>query len=157
MATQNDPTAVVGRVASGIYILTAGTGDRATGMLASWVMQAGFKPLMVTVAVHKDRPVCDWLTEDQPFVLNVVGEGQKNLLAHFGKGFAPDENAFEGIELTHCARGVPILSECLGHMECEPAGHVDSEDHRIFLAKVVRGAWNDGDPMVHVRNSGEHY
>ena len=157
MTNNNDPSAVVGRVASGIYILTAGTGDRATGMLTSWVMQAGFEPLMVTVAVHQERPVCEWLTDDQPFVLNVVGDGQKNLLAHFGKGFAPGENAFEGIELTHCPRGVPILSECLGHMECEPVGHVASEGHRIFLAKVARGSCSDGEPMVQVRKDGRHY
>ena len=44
---------VLGRVPSGIFILTVGTGDRATGMLASWVMQAGFEPPMVTVAVKQ--------------------------------------------------------------------------------------------------------
>ena len=52
-------------------------------MLASWVMQAGFEPPMVSVAVKQGRYVCDWLTEGQPFVLNLVGEGQKKLLKHF--------------------------------------------------------------------------
>lgn len=151
--------AVLGQIPSGIYILTVGTGARATGMLTSWVMQAGFEPPMVSVAVKFGRNICDWLSEGQPFVLNVVREGQKALLKHFSRSFAPEEPAFEGLEITHCARGVPILKDSLGHLECEPAGHVDSGDHRIFLAKVVRGRLTDAEnrPMVHIRKSGTHY
>ena len=150
---------VLGRVPSGIFILTVGTGARATGMLSSWVMQAGFEPPMVSVAVKLGRYVCDWLSEGQPFVLNIVGEGQKTYLRHFYKGFEPNEPAFEGLTISHCARGVPILNEALGHMECEPVRHVDSGDHRIFLANVVRGrlAHSETDPMVHVRKSGAIY
>ncbi len=156
-ASQFDP--VLGRVPSGIYILTIGTGDRATGMLASWVQQAGFDPPMVSVAVKHGRYVCDWLSEGQPFVLNMLGESHKSHLAHFGKGFEPGVPAFEGVEISHCPRGVPILAEALGHLECEPSAQVDSGDHRIFLARIVRGQLKDetGRPMVHIRKSGGHY
>ncbi len=153
-----DFDSALGRVPSGIYILTIGRGDRATGMLASWVMQAGFDPPMVSVAVKQGRYVCDWLTEGQPFALNLVGEGQGKFLSHFGKGFEPDEPAFEGVETRPCPTGVPMLTEAMGHLECEPAGHVDSGDHRLFLARVVRGSLTGtGVPMVHVRKSGSHY
>ena len=150
---------VLGRVPSGIFILTAGTGPRATGMLSSWVMQAGFEPPMVSVAVKLGRYVCDWLTQGQPFVLNMVGEGQTDLMKHFAKGMEPGEPAFEGLELTHCARGVPILKDAIGHLECEPVRHIDSGDHRIFLANVVRGKLKDTEtnPMVHIRKSGAKY
>src|SRR6187399_3355512 len=99
----------IGHIPSGIFILSVGTGARATGMLASWVMQAAFEPPMVSVAVKLGRYVCDWLSAGEPFVLNVVGESQKQFLKHFGKGFEPGVPAFEGLEITHCARGVPIL------------------------------------------------
>jgi flavin reductase (DIM6/NTAB) family NADH-FMN oxidoreductase RutF len=149
---------VLGRVPSGIYILTAGTGDRATGMLASWVMQAGFEPPMVSVAVKSGRYINEWITQGEPFVLNVVAEKQFDLLKHFGSGFELDELAFEGQNIRHCPRGVPVLEDCLGHLECEPVSHVDSGDHRIFLAKVVRGALqNEAAPMVHIRKSGSNY
>jgi flavin reductase (DIM6/NTAB) family NADH-FMN oxidoreductase RutF len=151
--------AALGRVPSGIYILTIGAGRRATGMLASWVMQAGFEPPMVSVAVKHGRYVGDWIAAGQPFVLNLVGESQTKLMKHFSRGFEPDEPAFEGLVITHCPRGVPILSEALGHLECEPVRHVDSGDHRVFLANVVRGRLFDaaGRPMVHVRKSGANY
>lgn len=159
MATAKPFQAILGRVPSGIFILTIGTGQRATGMLASWVMQAGFEPPMVSVGVKQGRYVCDWLTSGEPFVLNVVGESQTNLLKHFGKGFEPGAPAFEGLAITHCPRGVPVLKESVGHLECEPVSHVDSGDHRIFLANVVRGKLVNADakPMVHIRKSGANY
>jgi len=150
---------VLGRVPSGIFILTIGTGPRATGMLSSWVMQAGFEPPMVSVAVKQGRYVCDWITAGEPFVLNLVGESQQELMKHFARGFEPGSPAFEGLAIAHCARGVPVLKDALGHVECEPVRHVDSGDHRIFVANVVRGKLNHADakPMVHIRKSGAKY
>jgi flavin reductase (DIM6/NTAB) family NADH-FMN oxidoreductase RutF len=160
MPSTNKPfDPVLGRVPSGIYILTVGAGARATGMLASWVMQAGFEPPTVSVAVKLGRYVCEWLSEGQPFVVNVVAEGQKHLLRHFYKGFEPGAPAFEGLAIAHCARGVPILCDAIGHLECEPLRHVDSGDHRIFLAKICRGrlAHPELRPMIHVRKSAATY
>ena len=149
---------VLGRVPSGIFILTAGAGDRATGMLASWVMQAGFEPPMVSVAVKKERYLADWISEGQPFVLNLVGEDQAIFLKHFGKGFEPNEPAFEGVATRSCPTGVPALADALGYLECEPDSHIDSGDHRIFLARIVRGdSTGEGKPMVHIRKSGSRY
>ena len=148
----------LGRVTSGIYILTIGQGDRSTGMLASWVMQAGFEPPMVTIAVRKGRYVAEWLAEGQPFVLNVVGEGQKQLLRHFAKGFEPGEPAFDGVDVRAAANGVPLLAESLGYIECEPASQIDSGDHQILLAHVTAGAMlSELAPMVHIRKTGAHY
>lgn len=153
-----DLQAPLGRITSGIYILTARSGERSTGMLTSWVMQAGFEPPMVSIAVKKERYLNDWLTKGEPIVLNIVAEKQTDLLKHFGSGFEPDEPAFEGLEITHCPRGVPILSASLGHLECEPVSHVDSGDHRIFLARVTRGGMHrEAAPMVHIRKSGVNY
>ena len=72
-------SSILGKVPSGIYILTAQHGDDATGMLASWVMQAGFDPPMVTVAVNKSRYLAEWLREGSNFALNVVAEEGKKL------------------------------------------------------------------------------
>lgn len=156
--SQNEYEPILGRVASGIYILTVGTGERATGMLASWVMQAGFEPPTISLAVKQGRYVEEWLTAGEPFVINVVAEGQFHYLKHFGSGFEIDQPAFDGIQIERCARGVPILSDCVGHLECEPAGYVDSGDHRVFLGRVVRGRLHtDAPPMTHIRKTGTHY
>jgi flavin reductase (DIM6/NTAB) family NADH-FMN oxidoreductase RutF len=149
---------ILGRVPSGIFILTLRHEGQETGMLASWVMQAGFDPPMISVAVRQDRYVAEWLTAGSPFVLNVVAAGQKSLLSHFARGFDSDQPAFEGLRIERTPRGAAILLDTIGHLECEPAGHVDSGDHRVFLAKVVDGRLESEDePMIHVRNNGMKY
>lgn len=149
---------VLGRVPSGIFILTAASDGQSTGMLASWVMQAGFEPPMVTVAVKQGRYVEAWLAAGSPFVLNVVGHDDKTLLKHFGRGFEPGAPAFEGIETEPSPHQVPVLKAAIGHLECKPTGQVASGDHTIFLAEVIGGRLHaEGKPMVHVRKSGRNY
>ncbi len=111
-------SAILGRIPSGVYVLTVRSGDEETGMLASWVMQAGFDPPMVSVAVRKGRYVADWLRAGEPFVLNVVCEGQARTLRHFSRGFAPGEPAFDGLEITRTPGGLAVLGGSLGHLEC---------------------------------------
>lgn len=149
---------ILGRLPSGLFILTARHGEKSTGMLVSWVMQAGFQPPVVTLAIKKDRYLSHWLTDGAPFNLNILPEGQKKLMSHFARGFEPEEPAFEGLEIQQCGRGVPILAETVGHLECEPLDHLDSSDHRIFTAIVVGGELSaDIPPATHVRKSGLHY
>ena len=150
---------VLGRIPSGIFIVTVRRGHDETGMLASWVMQAGFHPPAISVAVGHGRYIGDWLAEGSPFVLNVVAEHQKALLKHFARGFPPGEAAFEGLELMRDPRGVAILCDgTLGHLCCNVRSYADSGDHRVFIADVIDGQLtSDAAPMVHHRKSGSHY
>jgi flavin reductase (DIM6/NTAB) family NADH-FMN oxidoreductase RutF len=150
--------AVLGKVPSGLFILTVRHDDQETGMLASWVMQAGFEPPMVSVAVKQGRYVEQWLSGGSPFVLNALGENHKSLLSHFGRGFEPGEAAFNGLNVVRTAGGIPALADTLGYLECRPKGHVDSSDHRVFLAEVTAGTLaSDVSPYVHIRKNGLKY
>jgi flavin reductase (DIM6/NTAB) family NADH-FMN oxidoreductase RutF len=149
----------LGRIPSGLYILTVQLGERSTGMLASWVQQAGFDPPMVTVAIRRDRHVADWVAESGRFALSQLAVGSKALIRHFGRGFPPDAPAFEGVELRHDARGGPVLAGAMAFLDAEVAGELAAGDHRIFAARVVAGALlqPDAEPLVHVRANGFHY
>lgn len=154
----SDFSGVLGRIPSGIYILTVRHGEAETGMLASWVMQAGFEPPMVSVAVKQGRYVADWLAAGAAFALNVVAESDKQLLKHFGRGFEPGQPAFEGLTISRTERGTPILDAALGHLECVAAANVASGDHVIYLARIEAGRLaRDDRPMVHIRKSGLNY
>jgi flavin reductase (DIM6/NTAB) family NADH-FMN oxidoreductase RutF len=149
--------AALGRIPSGLFVLTAAHGGQETGMLASWVQQCSFDPPMVSVAVRKGRPLLEWLTDGAAFAVNVIGEGQKNFVAHFGKGFDPGEPAFTGLDVDRSG-GAPVLTAALAHLHLRAAGRLDAGDHVIVLGRVVGGAAShDGRPTVHVRKSGLHY
>lgn len=149
---------ILGRLPSGLFIVTARHGAQETGMLASWIMQAGFEPPMLTVAVSLKRYVNDWLANGTPFAVNVLAADQRKLLGHFGRGFGPDEPAFTGLEIERTPAGLPILVDALGHLECQVRGDVTSGDHRIVLAEITSGKLHrEAEPLVHVRNSGLKY
>src|SRR5436305_135654 len=80
----------LGRVPSGLFVLTVRWDGRETGMLASWVQQAGFEPPMLTVALKADGLVREWVERSGSFVLNQIATGQKMLLRHFARGFSAD-------------------------------------------------------------------
>jgi flavin reductase (DIM6/NTAB) family NADH-FMN oxidoreductase RutF len=155
----SDLAAALGRVPSGLFILTVRHGDRATGMLASWVQQAGFEPPMLTVALQKDRFVADWVRSSGRFVLNQVPAGNKSLLRHFAKGFAPADLAFKGVAIAQEILAGPVLAESLGHLEVERKDEVSGGDHVVILGRIVGGGLihPEAQPMIHVRRSGLHY
>ncbi|MEO1995980.1 MAG: flavin reductase family protein [Planctomycetaceae bacterium] len=163
----NDPTtqaigAVLGRVPSGVFILTAADGEgRETGMLASWVQQAGFAPPCVTVAVNQDRYLNSWFQQNPHVVLNLIGENQFQWLKHFGKGFEPDEAAFEDIDVTRTPQGIAILTGALGYLSGSITGQVATSDHTVYVVQIDMAQLDaelaELQPMVHVRKDGFRY
>ncbi len=156
--SQPQLAAVLGRVPSGLFVLTSACNGQETGMLVSWVMQAGFEPPMVSVALKPDRFMANWLAAGTPFVLNLLAEDQKQLIGRFGRGFEPGEPALEGLQLIHTPAGLPALAQSVGYLECRSKTHTDSGDHRIFLAEVTAGHLAaDNPPYVHIRKNGLKY
>lgn len=158
----SDAGAVLGRTPSGLFILTATDGaGRETGLLASWVQQAGFEPPAFTVAVNKKRYLNDWLAASPRLAVSCVGETQKNLLGHFGRGFAPGEPAFEGLPLARTQSGLPVLADSLGWMAGEILGSMDVGDHIIYAVQITEAQsglrLNGEKPWVHLRKSGLSY
>jgi flavin reductase (DIM6/NTAB) family NADH-FMN oxidoreductase RutF len=150
--------AALGRIPSGLFVLTVRDGDRETGMLASWVQQCSFDPPQVSVAVREGRYVLDWLKNGAAFVVNIIPEGGKALAAHFGKGFEPGEAAFEGLEVRRDGETPPVLVTSHAYLACRVVGRVDAGDHTLVIGRVERGAvLHDAKPTVHVRKNGLRY
>jgi flavin reductase (DIM6/NTAB) family NADH-FMN oxidoreductase RutF len=153
----------LGRIPSGLFIVTWRDGDQDRGMLASWVMQAGFEPPMLTIAVAPARGLHAAVEAGMPFVVNVLAEHQRPLLARFGKPAAAGANPFAGLALSRAACGAPALDEAAAWLECSPvaetAGTDDVRcDHVIVLARVTAaGAGPDAPPLVHLRKNGLRY
>ena len=147
--------AALGRVASGLYVLTVGAGDTAGAMLASWVQQAGFDPPMLSVALGADRPFAQRLAAGEPFAVNVIGEGDKALVSRFGRGDT-GQPPLEGIALLDGSP--PALADTVAVMRCSVVDSVRAGDHRVFVAQIESGRLlADRPPKTHVRRRGDHY
>lgn len=150
--------AALGRVVSGIFVLTVKSGDAETGMLASWVQQCSFQPPLVSVAIRRDRDIARLLTPGSRATLNILEDGQTDMIVHFGRGFAVHEEAFGGLDVDRTGPGGPILNEALGVLECQVTERFPTGDHDLFVVQVLAGRLLDeGHPMVHIRKNGFHY
>ncbi len=155
---RNDMMAALGRVPSGLLILTVKHGDLETGMLTSWVQQCSFEPPQVSVAVRRDREVNNWLTPDAPFVLNILDDSQTDMIVHFGRGFALSAPAFTNLDVDRDGGSGPVLREALAHLDCRLVTRHNAGDHDLLIARLVGGrVLNEGHPMVHIRKNGSHY
>jgi flavin reductase (DIM6/NTAB) family NADH-FMN oxidoreductase RutF len=148
----------LGRIASGLFIVTARRGSIETGMLASWIQQCSFRPPQITLAIQNDRPILGLLETDASFVVNVLDDTQTDMIVHFGRGFALDGPAFDGLDVENPDEGPAVLTEALAYLECQVVRRISVGDHDLILATVTGGRLlSNGQPMVHVRKSGMHY
>jgi flavin reductase (DIM6/NTAB) family NADH-FMN oxidoreductase RutF len=149
----------LGRVPSGLFILTARHGPHETGMLVSWVQQCSFEPPQVSVALRHSRDCLDWLRDGACFTLNILAEGQSGLISHFGKGFALDEPAFTGLNVDRHEGRAPVLLDALGHLDCRVASRIPCGDHELLIGAIVGGRLHQPEarPWAHVRKNGLRY
>jgi flavin reductase (DIM6/NTAB) family NADH-FMN oxidoreductase RutF len=146
------------KIPSGIFILTAQHGADRTGMLASWVMQAGFEPPMVTVAVRKGRYIADWMRDQAKVAICILSDDEKNMISHFGRGFEPGQEAFRDVELLGTEREVPVLKDALAYLCGTVSGEIETGDHIIFTVRITSGnLMREGAPMTHIRKDGLKY
>jgi len=153
-APTSDIAAALGRIPSGLFVVAWRDGDLDRAMLASWVMQAGFAPPAVSVAVAPSRDLLAAIDRGGAFAISVLGDAQRPLLARFGK---PTADAFAGLAVERTPSGVAVLTGAAAWLECRPAARVAHGDHVLVVAEIIAGGATGGEPLVHVRKNGLRY
>lgn len=150
--------AALGRIPSGLFVVTWRDDERDRGMLASWVMQAGFAPPAITIAVAPGRDLLAAIDRGGSFTINVLGEGQRPLLARFGRPAAAGEDPFADLPVARSPQGTVVLADAVAWLECVSRGRVGKADHVVILAEVTAASTGrETDPLVHLRKNGLRY
>ncbi|MEO2002272.1 MAG: flavin reductase family protein [Pirellulales bacterium] len=157
---------ILGRIPGGLFVVTWQEEAVDKTMLTSWLMQAGFNPPAISIAVGSGRRFLSSIgEEDFRFVVNVLSENQRSLIGKFGKPPTKKDEPFFGLDIGRSPCGAGILQGSVGWMECSarpaflPAGSEQgSGDHAIVVADVLTAEISSTDqPIVHLRKSGLHY
>ena len=159
-ALDADLQKALGRISSGLYIITATKGNVRSAMLASWITQASFEPLGFTVAVAKDRAIESLMQVGDTFVLNILEEGNHlPLMKHFLKRFPPGADRFAGVRTRPANNKSPILADALAYLECEVASRMELSDHWLVYCTVDNGkvSKEEAQTAVHHRKVGNYY
>ncbi|WP_008308174.1 diflavin flavoprotein [Leptolyngbya sp. PCC 6406] len=159
-ALDADLQKALGRLSSGLYIITAKKGELTGAMVASWVAQASFQPLGFTVSVAKDRAIESLMQVGDRFVLNVLEEGNySDLMKHFLKRFPPGADRFAGVRTRPATNGSPLLGDALAYLECIVTSRMEVSDHWVVYCTVQDGKVSDPDAVtaIHHRKVGTYY
>lgn len=151
---------ILGKLVSGLYIISLKNGDDEAGFLASWVQQAGFNPPCVSIAFNKERKAhFDMLTASGKLVVNFMGKENGKTMSRFFKPAPETGSIFDELETFSDTTGIPILKDSIGYLECKYKSEVESGDHIIVIAEVINGKLLNSEiqPSVHIRPDGFKY
>jgi len=152
--------AALGRIPSGLFIVTWRVADADRVMLASWVMQAGFAPPLISVAIGTTRDLLATTRAGTPFAVTILADSQRSLLGRFGKPIPEGEDPFASLPVERTPAGIAVLADAAGWLECRPVGEAAAEgaDHVVVLGRVEAGGGQpDTTSLVHLRRNGLKY
>ena len=107
----------LGRVPSGLFVVTAKHKDKEEAVLASWVNQCSFDPPALTVALGMTRQSRLLVEASQTFIVNVLGKNSNELMKHFFKAPVPGVSVFDGLKVHKGFHDIKILSDAVAYVE----------------------------------------
>jgi len=148
---------VTGSITSGLFLVTATDGKR-DGFLASWVQQASFEPLLISLAIKPGRPVYDHIVDGKAFAVHVVGHKNNGVMKPFWGAYNPEKDPFENLSVQE-EDGLVLLPDCLGAIVCRLEKRVEAGDHDLILARVEKeiSFSSEDKPLSHIRSSAMNY
>ncbi len=148
----------MGKISSGLFIVTAAHDGNRGGYLASWIQQVSFSPLMVSLAMKPGRPCYDLIKTHGRFCINIIGHKNEGVMKPFWSPNA-EKDPFDGLDYVVTPSGNLVLRSAMAALECEVRSTTTPGDHEILFAEVMAGQeiQVEDKPLNHVRKSGLQY
>lgn len=148
----------LGRIPTGLYIVTARDKDAPIGFVGSFVMQVGFEPPTLSVAIGSGRDHLAVIRSSGRFGVSVLDGSSSKLMTPFFKKYGAGASAFDHVAHTDSPGGVPILRDALAWLDCRVSGEHPTGDHVVVFGTVEHaGLARSGDPAIHLRKNGLAY
>lgn len=120
-----------------LWIMTSHRGDVLTGsMVVSALSLFRSNPVKFVVCVTKHDYTHDVVLASRVFALHALREDQIDLAARFAYQSTRDVNKFDGIDYKIGHTGCPVLLDCLGYMEFELMGEIDTPTHTVVVGEI---------------------
>jgi len=147
----------LGKIPSGIFVVTGCLDGIAVGMLASFVEQAAFDPPTVTISMQPGRLIHRAAEETRLLGVNILSEDNADLMEPFSQPSNPEP--FAGLSLVPNERALPQLSAAMAFLSCKVTGMLPAGDHIVYTAEVTDGILQNDQavPMVRIRRDGFGY
>jgi len=148
----------LGRIPTGLYIVSTLDGERSLGLVCSLMTQVGFDPPTVCLAVGRDRNHLAAIQASGRFAVSILDEASSGLMGAFFKPAPEQGSVFDDLEHVETPGGCPVLTGALAWLDCSCCGEFDAGDHVVVFGRVEAAELlRDGDSAVRLRKNGLDY
>ncbi len=140
---------LLGRFATGVTVVTAiDAAGAPAGMTASSFTSVSLEPPLISVCIEHSADMYRTLEQADAFAVNILSADQEALSRRFAE---QETGRFSGVGFHRTESGAIVLEGILAHLECEKFSSYPAGDHTIYLARVIGGATEEGQPLLYYR------
>jgi flavin reductase (DIM6/NTAB) family NADH-FMN oxidoreductase RutF len=142
--------AVLGRLASGVCLVTMRVAEEDHGFTATSVTSLSLSPMLVLICVAHGQRSHDLLTQAGHFGICLLDHTQTELGVRFATGLL--DQRFQNLSVQRAETGAPLLADCLGWLDCRIDQVLSAGDHSIVIGEVLAGsARHEGMPLIYFK------
>ena len=136
----------LGRFATGVTVITTRTPEgKLEGLTANSFSAVSLDPPLVLWSLRQNAPSLQSFQSAGYFSISVLAADQTYLSRHFA---TPAEDKFATVPHGTGLGGCPVLQGALASFECSTEHRVVGGDHIIFIGRVHRATYRDGEPLI---------
>jgi flavin reductase (DIM6/NTAB) family NADH-FMN oxidoreductase RutF len=143
---QRDLRHALGRFATGVTVISTRTRHgKLEALTANSFSAVSLDPPLVLWSLRRDADSLPSFLDSVHFAVNVLAADQCDLSRHFA---IRAENKFANLAYATGLGGCPLLSDTLASFQCTTENTVVGGDHIIFIGRVHRATYRDGEPLI---------
>ena len=142
----------LGRFPTGVTVITTrGADGKREGLTANSFSALSLDPPLVLWSIVRKSASLPGFVASGHFAINVLASDQSHLSHRFA---TPSDDKFAGLDVHEGFGGSPLLPGTLASFECETQQTIEGGDHLLFVGRVHRIRYRDGEPLIF--NAGKY-
>ncbi len=140
-----------GCFATGVTVVSTVNGSgEFFGLTANSFTSLSLDPPLVLFCLDYKALSFDTFRETSHFVVNVLGEDQEELSAHFARSSVDKWN---GVDYETWRTGCPVLLDSIAVLECLTVARHEGGDHLIIIGQVERIRYDESEtkPLLYFK------
>lgn len=124
-----------------VVLVSCGYEKKKNIITLAWDMPVSHKPPLCVVSISTNHFSSELIKKSGEFVINVPSLQLLDKVVYCGSHSGRDVDKFKEVQLSavkaNKLKTAPLISECIGHLECILKEEKETGDHILFIGEVI--------------------